>query len=137
MDITIKDSQNVTVVELVGEIDANTAPKVQEEVLPLAQSGNKILLDLSKVPYTSSAGLRFLLSLNRQVTAQNGQLVLVGVSEEIQDTMSITGFLDFFTLSDDQEKGLQTLSDKQTPDTSHQGKAKDSNAERSSKERKV
>ncbi|MFB2837203.1 anti-sigma factor antagonist [Floridanema evergladense] len=131
MDITIKDSQNVTVVELVGEIDASTAPDVQKEVLPLAQSGNKILLDMSKVPYTSSAGLRFLLSLSRQVTAQNGQLVLVGVSEEIQDTMSVTGFLDFFTLSDDQEEGLQTLSDKQTPDTSRQDKAKGSKAERS------
>lgn len=131
MDITIKDSQNVTVVELVGEIDANTAPKVQEEVLPLAQSGQKILLDMSQVPYTSSAGLRFLLSLSRQLTAQNGQLVLVGVSEDIKDTMSVTGFLDFFTLSDDQEKGLETLSDKQTPDTSPQGKAQSSKAERS------
>lgn len=109
MDINIKNLKDVTVVEMAGDIDANTAPKVQEEVLPLAKPGSKILLDMTKVPYTSSAGLRLLLSLYRQVTGNNGQLVLVGLSEEIQDTMSITGFLDFFTRCDDLDAGLKVL----------------------------
>lgn len=109
MDINIKNLKDVTVVEMAGDIDANTAPTVQKEVLPLAQPGSKILLDMTKVPYTSSAGLRLLLSLYRQVTGNDGQLVLVGLSEEIQDTMSITGFLDFFTRCDDVDAGLKTL----------------------------
>lgn len=109
MDINIKNLKDVTVVEMAGDIDANTAPTVQKEVLPLAQPGSKILLDMTKVPYTSSAGLRLLLSLYRQVTGNNGQLVLVGLSEEIQDTMSITGFLDFFTRCDDLDAGLKVL----------------------------
>lgn len=109
MDINIKNLKDVTVVEMAGDIDANTAPTVQKEVLPLAQPGSKILLDMTKVPYTSSAGLRLLLSLYRQVTGNDGQLVLVGLSEEIQDTMSITGFLDFFTRCDDVDAALKTL----------------------------
>ena len=122
MDINIKNLKDVTVVEMAGDIDANTAPTVQKEVLPLAKPGSKILLDMTKVPYTSSAGLRLLLSLYRQVTSKDGQLVLVGLSEEIQDTMSITGFLDFFTRFNDQNTGLKALSSKQTPDTSHKDK---------------
>ncbi len=99
----------VTVVELIGDIDGGTAPKVQEQVLPLAAAGGRILMDLTKVPYMSSAGLRMLLSVYRQISGQNGQVILVGLSEDIRDTMSITGFLDFFTTCDTLDLGLSAL----------------------------
>jgi anti-sigma B factor antagonist len=109
MEIDIKTIDQVTVIALAGDIDANTAPAVQDKVLPIAESSPKILLDMFKVPYMSSAGLRMLLSLYRQVTAKDGKLVLVGLSEEIRDTMSITGFLDFFTTRDTVDAGLEVL----------------------------
>ncbi|HEY9850437.1 MAG TPA: anti-sigma factor antagonist [Leptolyngbyaceae cyanobacterium] len=109
MDINIKNLKEVTIVEMAGDIDASTAPKVQEKVLPLAGPGSKILLDMSKVPYTSSAGLRLLLSLYRQINGNDGKLVLVGVSEQIQDTMEVTGFLDFFIRCDSIDSGLEAL----------------------------
>ncbi len=96
MEINTKTVEEVTTVEIQGDIDANTAPKVTETVLPLVQPGSKILMNMSEVPYMSSAGLRSLLSLYRQTTAKDGKIVLVGLTEEILDTMSITGFLDFF-----------------------------------------
>lgn len=99
----------VTIVELVGDIDGSTAPKVQEHVQPLAASGGRILMDLTQVPYMSSAGLRMLLSVYRQISSKNGQVILVGLSEEIRDTMSITGFLDFFTTRDTLDSGLEAL----------------------------
>ncbi len=109
MEINIKEIDVVTVVILAGEIDAKTAPKIQQQVLPLTEPGNKILIDLSNVPYMSSAGLRMLLSLYRQTTAKNVKLALVGLSEEIEDTMSVTGFLDFFTTYKTFESGLTAL----------------------------
>lgn len=109
MKITIKTVQETTLVDLAGEVDATTAPTVQEKILPLAGPGSKILMNMTKVPYMSSAGLRMLLLLYRQTTAQNGKLVLVGLSEEIQDTMSVTGFLDFFATRPTLESGLKAL----------------------------
>ncbi len=107
--VSVDTLQQVTLIEMVGDVDASTAPLVQQQVLPLAQPGAKILLDMTQVPYMSSAGLRMLLSLYRQVAAKEGQLVLVGLVEQIKDTMSITGFLDFFTTCDTLDSGLQTL----------------------------
>jgi len=101
--------EEVTVVELDGDVDGKTAPEVQAQVLPLVQPKNKLLLDLTKVSYMSSAGLRTLLLLHRHFDGQDGHLVLVGVVPEIQDTMSITGFINFFTLSDTVELGLEAL----------------------------
>lgn len=108
-EIGLNTLQTVTAIEMAGDVDANTASLVQEQVLPLAQPGSKILLDMTKVPYMSSAGLRMLLSLYRQVTSQDGRIVLVGLSEEIRDTMHVTGFLDFFTSCETVDSGLEAL----------------------------
>lgn len=108
-EINVDTLQQVTVIEMVGDVDTNTAPLVQEQVLSLAQPGTKMLLDMTNVPYMSSAGLRMLLSLSRQVTAKNGKLVLVGLVEEIKDTMSVTGFLNFFATRDTLESGLEAF----------------------------
>jgi anti-sigma B factor antagonist len=109
MDINIRLIDAITIVSLTGDVTTNTAPIVQSKILLLATPGCKILVDLSQVAYLSSAGLRMLLSLYRQTIAQDGQLVLVGLSEEIADTMSVTGFLNFFTTCDTLATGLSKL----------------------------
>lgn len=109
MEINTKTEQDITIIELSGDIDANTAPTVSETVLPLATPGSKIIMDMTNVPYMSSAGLRVLLSLYRQTTNKNGKVVLVGLSEELTDTMSVTGFLDFFKTAENRESGLAAL----------------------------
>jgi anti-sigma B factor antagonist len=109
MEINVKSIGQVTVVEIAGDIDSNTAPQAQEQVLPLVQPGSKVLLDMSGVEYMSSAGLRMLLSMYRQISRGDGGIVLVGLSEEIKDTMSVTGFLNFFTTRDTVDEGLQAL----------------------------
>jgi anti-sigma B factor antagonist len=109
MEINVKAVGQVMVMEVAGDIDSNTAPQAQERMLHLAQLGSRIVLDMSGVGYMSSAGLRMLLSMYRQVSRQNGSMVLIGLAEEIKDTMSITGFLNFFTIRDTVDEGLKAL----------------------------
>jgi anti-sigma B factor antagonist len=109
MDVEVTNVEGVVIARIVGDIDSTTASQAQERILPLAEAGNRVLLDMSQVGYMSSAGLRMLLSLYRQVTMQDGQVALVGVSEDIQDTMSVTGFLQFFTLWDTVGDGVAAL----------------------------
>ena len=109
MEINVNTIDQVTVVEIVGDIDGKTAPQVQEQILPLIQPDGKILLDMSQVDYMSSAGLRLLLGTHRQATSNKAIVMLAGVNEEIQDTMSATGFLRFFTIHDTVTAALAEL----------------------------
>ncbi len=110
MAINTKKQVEVCIIELDGEIDASTAPDISSEVLATSEANSKILLNLSDVTYMSSAGIRMLLKLYRTVTAaESGQLVLVGLSEEIKDTMEVTGFLQFFTTCPTVDDGLKAL----------------------------
>jgi anti-sigma B factor antagonist len=103
---TVKD---VNVVRLTGDLDGNTAPAVQAEIMQLVVPYAKMILDMSGVSYMSSAGLRMLLVTYRSINSQSGKVILVGLSEEIRDTMSLTGFLDFFTYLETLDEGLKTL----------------------------
>ncbi len=109
MEITKSQQQGIPIIHLAGDIDGRTAPQVQEAILPSLQANCLLLLEMSRVTFMSSAGLRVLLLLYRQMNDSNCQVALVGLPEMIRDTMSITGFLDFFTTYDTLEEGVATL----------------------------
>jgi anti-sigma B factor antagonist len=109
MEIEIREEQNVTIVTLDGELQRQTAPGIQDKIIPLVAPDCKILLDMSQVSYMSSAGLRLLLLFYRQIEDQHGHIVLTNLQEMVKDTMSITGFLEFFTAYDTIEEGIAAL----------------------------
>ena len=106
MKVTTLSEPSVTRVELEGSIDGKTAPQIREDLSAALQQVQKLILDISRVDYLSSAGLRLLLLLYREITARNGKLVLLGVSPEIRTVMSHTGFLTFFTIADSLQEAL-------------------------------
>jgi len=109
MDVNVATRQNAQVVTIVGEIDGSTAPRAQEQILALAGPNVKVALDMTGVTYMSSAGLRMLLLAYRTINGKGGKIVLVGLSNDLKDTMSVTGFLDFFTCTDTLDAGLKEL----------------------------
>ena len=50
-----------------------------------------------------------LLATYRNVVGHGGHVVLVGLVEEIKDTMEMTGFLDFFAHFDTLAEGIAAL----------------------------
>ena len=109
MEIVTKNYDHVKVVAIHGDIDGHTAPLVQEQIMAEMQPGVPLLLDMSAVSFMSSAGLRVLLTTYRQAVQAQNKVLLVGLREEIEDTMSATGFLSFFETSPSVEDGLQIL----------------------------
>lgn len=100
-----------TVVHLVGDIDGSSAPDAQAKILPLAEPGCKIAIDMGGVTYMSSAGLRLLLVIYRTIKGKGGEVVLIKLPDDLRDTMEMTGFLDFFQYFDSVDAGLAALAD--------------------------
>jgi anti-sigma B factor antagonist len=109
MEIQLRTAGGVKIIELRGELDTNTSREVQVQILSVVEPRGQVILDLTGVSYMSSAGLRVLLSLYRHTSNQDGVLVLVGVAEEIRDTMEITGFWGFFTACASMDEALAAL----------------------------
>jgi len=100
----------VTVIVLDGSLDSGTAPAVQEDLRELIPERGRVLLDLSRMSYMSSAGLRVLLLAYRQARGNGARVALAGIPPEVHSVMAATGFLDFFTVTDAVDDGVEALS---------------------------
>lgn len=109
MNVQTRQENGIDIVELEGSLDGKTAPEVREQLRPVLAQAQRLILDLSKVGYLSSAGLRLLLLTYREMAAHKGKVVLLGVSKDIQNVMSHTGFLSFFTLADSPEQAAASV----------------------------
>jgi anti-sigma B factor antagonist len=106
MEIQIIEVGSVMVASLVGDLDGNTAPQAQEQILVVCGSGVRILLDMTQLDYMSSAGARTLLLVYRQIKQNDGAVALAGLNQDIADMLSATGFLDYFQVAATVDEGL-------------------------------
>lgn len=104
--ITIAVEDDVVIATIAGHIDGQSAPQLESRLLAAAGESTFAILDLSQVEYMSSAGFRLLLLLYRTLSLRGGEVAIVGLADEIRDTMEGTGFLEFFVLRSSVEDAL-------------------------------
>jgi anti-anti-sigma factor len=87
---------DVVVVAPAGRVDHATAEGLREALAPfLARcraDGDRLVLDLGRVDYVSSAGLRVLMLAARQAKAQQGFLALAAATPLVQEILEISKF---------------------------------------------
>lgn len=110
LEITTKMLDNdVVLMAVSGAIDGSTASDLREAIVKTTTSGCKMLLDMQHVTFMSSAGLRVMLLLHRQLQQGDSRVVLVGMREPIYDAMEATGFLKYFQTAVDVDSALELL----------------------------
>jgi len=100
---------DVIVIALDGSLDSGTAPQVQADLTELARNGTPVLIDMSRMSYMSSAGLRVLLLMYREAEQAGSRLALAGVPPDTYVVMAATGFLHFFTVAETIDDGITVL----------------------------
>ena len=93
MTIEIKRNTNQTTIDLVGRLDTLTAPALEKTIADSIGSSENLVLDFKELEYISSAGLRVLLSAQKQMQ-KCGSMKLRNVCEEVMDVFEMTGFAD-------------------------------------------
>jgi anti-sigma B factor antagonist len=109
MKLTKHMRGDVTVITLDGSLDSGTASSVEADLERMVPEGGMTVLDLSKMSYMSSAGLRVLLLVQRRAQASGARVALAGLPEDVREVMAATGFLDFFAVCDTVEQGAEAL----------------------------
>ena len=92
----IKTNEQPTVL-LEGRLDTSTAPLLEEELRNSLDDIKSLVLDLEKLEYLSSAGLRVVLAAQKRMSKQ-GQMLLKHVPEVIMEIFEVTGFVDILTI---------------------------------------
>lgn len=111
MEISERMVGTVTVVSLVGELDAQTAPVTQQRLVKMFPAESPMLFDLAGVSYISSAGLRTMLILYRQAQRLGVPIALVGISAPLRTMLTATGFLRFFQVAESVPDAIAAMRD--------------------------
>ena len=88
------DMLNVT---LEGKLDTASAPEFETVVKNDLGGVTLLVLDLTKLKYTSSAGLRTIVLAQKTMNKQ-GKMVLRNVGEDILEVFDMTGLTDLLTI---------------------------------------
>ncbi len=111
MEIAELVSGEITVVEVKGRIDGNTARAFGERLTDLIKAGRaRLVVDLKHIIYISSAGFRALLVAGRLAEETNGTLALCSLSSEVQRLFDLGAFTDLFVIYASREEGVTKLS---------------------------
>jgi anti-sigma B factor antagonist len=85
-----RESEKLTIAPE-GRLDTASAPAFEKEVGELLSGVTELVLDMTKVEYVSSAGLRVILKVQK-VMFNQGKMKFVGVNECVMEVFEITGF---------------------------------------------
>ncbi|MGH3504931.1 MAG: anti-sigma factor antagonist [Nocardioidaceae bacterium] len=106
MDLTLdhRVSGDQMIIDVGGEIDVYTAPKLRERLVTLINEGHyHIIVNLDGVDFLDSTGLGVLVGALKRVRAQGGALRLVCSHERLLKVFRITGLAKVFPIYDSLE----------------------------------
>ena len=99
MDLKLRHyaKDGIEVIDVQGEIDIYTAPRLRELLIALVSKGDyQLVVDLDKVGLLDSTGLGVLVGGLRRVRAHDGSLDLVCTQQRILKIFRITGLTEVF-----------------------------------------
>ncbi len=89
-------------VVLTGELDLSTIAKVEQELSRVEGDGPEVVaLDLSRLTFLDSSGLRVIVSADKRARRENRRFVVVRGPETVQRVFSITRLDEQLDLVDD------------------------------------
>ena len=84
-----------------GELDAYSAPGLEDQISRLVgEQVNEVVLDLAQTGFLDSSGLRAILTAQRRLGENGGEMRLRAPSEPVTRLLEITGLTDHFALEE-------------------------------------
>ncbi|NTV62002.1 MAG: STAS domain-containing protein [Oscillochloris sp.] len=108
MEISHRAMNRVDLIKIAGRVDAATASKLKQQIDALFSEGRyRIVLDLDKLEYISSPGLRVLIEARKRAREwkitdlEGGDIRIANLPPKIKEVFDLTGFTSLFELYSD------------------------------------
>ena len=92
MQVTTSKRGNVLIVAIQGSLDVITSPDLEKQVVAFMDAGEKhLVMDLGKLDYVSSAGLRVFIMILKRLKELGGSIRFCGFSKQVKQIFDIAG----------------------------------------------
>ncbi|MCI6421446.1 MAG: STAS domain-containing protein [Blautia sp.] len=97
MTINTEKNNETLTLKIEGRLDTTTAPVLEQTIQEEADAVKDLILDMEKLNYISSAGLRVLLATQKKMN-KIGTLRLINVCDAVMEVFEMTGFADILVI---------------------------------------
>ena len=97
LDIDVKKDGTEYTFLLEGRLDTITSPALESKIDETTPDATKLILDLAKLDYISSAGLRVLLGAAQAMDGK-GDMAVRNLNESVKEVFDVTGFSNLFNI---------------------------------------
>ena len=110
MNVTTERQDDVVSILVSGRVDGFNAPQFEEAVRAAVEDGDRaVIMDLEKLVYISSTGLRVLLMFIRDLLRRETAVAFCTVSEQVRKVITISGFDQFIPIHPSRAEALAAL----------------------------
>jgi stage II sporulation protein AA (anti-sigma F factor antagonist) len=110
MNITEDRISGVVIVHLQGRMDTAVVLTVERHVNELIDSGEKrIVLNMSKLDYMSSSGIRLLIGIAKRLDDENGGFALSTLPEMIIELLTMTKMNELIYIAENDGDAIRKL----------------------------
>lgn len=110
MEIRTRHVRDVMVADMIGRLDSRTSGPASAELNRIAQVANcKVLLNVDKLEYVSSAGLRAILVAAKLAQVNGGAIKICRANATVKQVMEVSGFNSLLHLYDTEESALASF----------------------------
>lgn len=110
MDLLEQKIGNVNIISLSGRLDAYSANDLERKLDSLIDADQvQLVVNLGRLEYISSSGLRVLLAALKKVRKQQGDIKLACLKPYIKEVFDIAGFTQLFTIFDAEEAAVSSF----------------------------
>lgn len=90
-EVTVQRSSGTAVVQVAGELDLASAPTLADMLLELEPPCDWVILDLSRVTFIDSTGLRLAIAEHRRAELDGFDFVVAGATGPVLRVLRVTG----------------------------------------------
>lgn len=112
MELKIRKSKDVYIVDISGEMDLYNSHKLKELIAKmLERQVRRVVLNLEDVGYIDSSGIGALIYICSTVKKNNTKLYITNVHGSVKKVIELTKLMGFFPITNSLEEALQKMSD--------------------------
>lgn len=110
MDLSVTEHGDIKIIHLEGKLDVNLSIEIETEFEKMIDNGTKnMILDLKRVEYLSSSGLRIFISAMRKLKENGGKLVLCDITPMVKKIFKIVELEDLFEIYDNVDRAIASF----------------------------
>lgn len=112
MELNVKKTENIYIIDVIGEMDLYNSYKLKELVTKMLDKGvSSFVINLEQVDYIDSSGIGALIFINTTLKKKNSNLLISNIQNSVQKVIELTKLSKFFPIIDTVDNAVLKLNE--------------------------